>query len=321
MKKTAVILLILSMFMITFPLLSLKTKKTAEEIVDTKANYSAQKVEKESFKVLFKESQKIEEMSNEDYIFSVVAAEVPANFEVEAIKAQAVAAYSFALRRKAYNNSEKKDYDISADPKTDQSYISLKDARTGWGSKADEYEEKIRKAVKEVLGVAVLYKDEVALTLYHATSCGKTEAISDIFGGKADYLVSRDSVWDKLAPTYLSTEKKSLDDLKKLFSLTDYKGKAENFIKITEKTKNGTIKRAELGGKEFSGEEIREKLSLKSMNFVVKASGENIIFTVYGYGHGVGMSQNGANYLAKQGYDYKEILKHYYKGVTIKKVI
>lgn len=321
MKKTILISLILSIFMLVLPLLSLKSEEKPKEFVDTKADYSAEKTEAETFKVLIKETEKIEEVSAEDYIFSVVAAEIPASYEPEAIKAQAVAAYSFAVRRKAYNNSQKKEYDISSDPKTDQCYISRDAAREKWGDKADEYETKIRNAIKEVSGIAALYKGEVALTLYHAVSSGKTEASSEIFGGNAEYLVSKDSVWDKLSPEYLSTVKKSVSELKNLFSVEDYNGKTANFIKLSEKTKNGTVKKATVGGKEFSGEKIREILSLRSRNFSVNVSGDDITFTVYGYGHGVGMSQNGANYLAKQGYDYEKILKHYYNGITLKKII
>ena len=103
--------------------------------------------------------------------------------------------------------------------------------------------------------------------------------------------------------------------------MEDYNGKTANFIKLSEKTKNGTVKKATVGGKEFGGEKIREILSLRSRNFSVNVSGDDITFTVYGYGHGVGMSQNGANYLAKQGYDYEKILKHYYNGITLKKII
>jgi len=265
----------------------------------------------ESFRVLIADTKKVEIMSATDYIFGVVAAEMPALYESEALKAQAVAAYSFACIRRAQNKNLQ--YDISTDATLDQSYISVEAAKLRWGEKFDEYQEKIRSAVESVSGKTVRYKGEIALTLYHAVSSGKTENSSDVWGGEYEYLTSVDSVWDKLSPNYINSKTFTIEELKE--KLGDYNFASAN-IK-TEKTTVGTVKTLNVDGKKISGEDLRKKLELYSTNFTVKASSEGVTFNTFGYGHGVGMSQFGADYMAKQGADYKEILKHYYKNVTI----
>ena len=313
MKKIFCMMLIFSVMMLTLPLLSVKNQ-TDDTAIQTVAKITDKKIKKsDSFKVLLADGKTIEKISCEDYIFGVVAAEMPALYETEALKAQAVAAYSFAIRRKAQNSD--KDYDISADSTKDQSYISREEVREKWGESANEYEEKIQTAVKSVLKKTVNYKGEIAMTPYHAISSGKTEKAEAVWGGEFPYLTSADSVCDKLSPNYLSEVSFSFDEIKNLlgneydFSSGDIK---------TDKTDVGTVKSLSVSGKEISGEDIREKLSLRSANFTVITEENTVIFEVKGYGHGVGMSQYGADYMAKQGADYIEILKHYYKGVTVK---
>ena len=315
MQKIFFTALVFSVLLITLPLLSVK-KVSHETAIKTAVTVSAKAENNksgESFKVLLPDGKTVETLSCEDYIFGVVAAEMPALYETEALKAQAVAAYTFAVRRKAQNTG--KEYDISADSTVDQSYISLEDAKIKWGENWAEYEEKIRSAIKSVAGKAVYYKGDIALTVYHAVSSGKTENAKDIWGGKYKYLCSTDSVCDKLSPNYLSAASFTFDEIKNLLgSQFDF---SKGDIKC-EKTDVGTVKTLTVGGGEISGDNVREKLSLRSANFTVKREENTVVFEVKGYGHGVGMSQYGADYMAKQGADYIEILKHYYKGVKIK---
>ena len=316
MKNSIFTSIILAVLLLIFPLFALSTGKGADEDnVALKPVYKKENIKSESFKVLNFENGKINEMSAEDYITGVVAAEMPALYETEALKAQAVAAYSFALRRRAENKD--KDYDITTNPAIDQSFIGDELLREKWGDKAEEYEEKIRSAVKAVAGQTVNYKGEVALTLYHAVSSGKTESSKEVWGGSYDYLVGVDSVWDKLSPNYLSSVSLTLQEFKKSLGEEYSLVKSDSDIKILSKSKNGSVKKLSICGKEISGEELRGKLKLKSLCFTYKIKEEKIEFTVMGYGHGVGMSQFGADYMAKQGADYKEILKHYYKGVSV----
>lgn len=314
MKKIYCTALLICALLLILPLGAVKRNEKILQKNDSgiKAVYS-EEIKSDSFRVYVANSEKIEIMSSEDYIFGVVAAEMPALYEAEALKAQAVAAYSFAVIRRAQNSE--REYDISTDPTLDQSFISEENAIEKWGDKGEEYAKKIRSAVKAVCGQTVNYNGEVALTLYHAISSGKTENSQEVWGGNYEYLCSVDSVWDKLSPNYLSSVSLSLDELNgKMGGSLDIANKE---IKLTS-SKVGTVKTINICGKELSGEELREKLSLRSANFTAQITDNTVTFTVKGYGHGVGMSQYGADYMAKQGADYKEILKHYYKGTTVK---
>lgn len=312
MRKIFYIAVFFTALLLVLPLLALKSQPKA--VTTAKSNplsmpYTT-KEKVNSFRVLFPDSEKIEIMSKDEYIFGVVAAEMPASYEAEALKAQAVAAYSFACVRKEQNRD--KDYDISTDALVDQSYIDRQSARQKWGENYKEYEEKIMNAVKAVSGKTVKYKGQTAQTLYHAISGGKTENSADIWGGKCEYLVSVDSVWDKLSPNYLSVASFGFDQLKEILGCDFSSGEIK-----TQTTKSGTVKSIVAGGKEVSGDAVREKLKLRSANFSVKVTETGATFEVKGYGHGVGMSQYGADYMAKQGSDYLEILKYYYKNVTV----
>ena len=320
MKNIICISMVLMLVLLVAPLISLKSE---DKTTDTKpekqavsaAVYTAEKIKSKDFKVLMSDSGEVVKMSGEDYIFGVVAAEMPALYEEEALKAQAVAAYSFAIRRRSENKD--KQYDISTDHTKDQAYISEQAATEKWGENAGVYIEKIRNAVKAVAGKTVNYKGEVALTLYHAISSGKTESAKAVWGGDIKYLCSVDSISDKLSPDYLSVVEATADELAQKLGEKYSFSSSGNDIKITEQTDVGSVKKLKICGKEISAEELREKLGLRSVNFTVDFKEGKYVFNVKGYGHGVGMSQYGANYMAKQGADYIEILKHYYKGVTV----
>ena len=315
MKKICYTAILLCALLLILPLAAVGKSQNILHTKDnnTKAVYSEEKIKSDSFRVYIAESEKIETMSSEDYIFGVVAAEMPALYESEALKAQAVAAYSFACRRRAQNSD--REYDISTDPTLDQSFISETAALEKWGDNGEKYKDKIHSAVKSVLGQTVNYNGEVALALYHAVSSGKTESSKEIWGGEYEYLSSVDSVWDKLSPNYLSDSTLSLEELNtKLGGGLDF---SKREIKLTA-SKIGTVKSLNICGKEIQGDDFREKLSLRSSNFTVTIKDNTVSIAVKGYGHGVGMSQFGADYMAKQGSNYKEILMHYYKGATVK---
>ena len=272
----------------------------------------------QSFLVLNSKTNEISEISYEEYVFGVVAAEMPALYEEEALKAQSVAAYTYALRKKELNKSQK--YDISNDFSIDQSYITKSEAKEKWGEKAEEYIEKIEKAVKDTAGYTVTYNGQLANTVYHALSCGKTENCKDVWGTDIEYLRSVSSDWDKQAANWKTTQKFSAEELCEKFK--DYVTITETEDNIFGKSvvsENGSVKTIEILGKEIEGETVRDLLQLRSQNFKVKKTDEGYTFTVLGYGHGVGMSQYGANVMAQQGSNFKEILTHYYKGCKIEK--
>ncbi len=270
------------------------------------------------FKILNTETNQISEISYDDYIFGVVAAEMPALYEVEALKAQAVAAHTFALHRMVTNAD--KDYDITNDFTVDQAFITEAKAREKWGENADEYIEKIKGAVAGTKNLALTYNGEIVLSVYHAISSGVTEECKNVWGGSRPYLVSVDSSGDKLSPNYLSEKSVTAAELKKAFPDITFKGNEANYFKNAQKTPSGTVKTVTLCGIEIKGSAIRKALDLNSACFDISYNNGTFKFTVYGYGHGVGMSQNGANYMAQQGAEFEEILCHYYKGCKIEEI-
>lgn len=264
----------------------------------------------DKFKLLFHETGEIKEINATDYIVGVVAAEMPALYEEEALKAQAVAAYTFSCYRRDTSGEE---YHVSTDPATCQAYLTTTQLKEKWGDGYDEYYNKILNCVNAVEGEILCYGGGTALTLYHAISSGKTNDCADVWGKDLPYLKSVDSIGDKLNKDYISTAAFTAADLSAKL------GVSGNGFQEIKKSGSGLVKSANFGSKTFSGAEIQKALGLRSAAFDIAQSGENYTFTVYGYGHGVGMSQSGADYMAKQGATYREILAHYYKGAKIQK--
>ena len=320
MKKTVTISFVMSIFMLILPLFVIGKEVVANSSASqvTKVQADEKTTLKSEFRVFDKQNDKIIKMSQSDYIFGVVAAEMPALYGEEALKAQAVAAYTFAYTKSLANKD--KDYDITTDFTIDQAYISREDARKRWGSSADIYEAKIDNAVKSVIGEIITYKGKPITAVYHAVSAGKTEKAEDIWGRKVAYLQSVDSSFDKTSENYKSTVSFTVAELKEKLGISNFSGKNSEIIGKSEKTMVGAVKSITLFSKSFSGADIRKILDLRSSNFTVKIKDDKVVFTVLGYGHGVGMSQNGAKCMAENGKTYKEILTHYYKGVEIKRL-
>ncbi len=270
------------------------------------------------FRILLKESDEIVEVKADDYITGVVSAEMPALYHKEALKAQAVAAYTYACRKREAAKDGK--YDLTDDPDTDQCYIDTEKAKKKWGDKYDEYSKTVRSAVEEVGGEYLEYDGVPALTVYHAISSGTTESCKNVWGTAIPYLVPTESNADKLSPDYLSTVTLSSKELgEKLNELCDTSGDDSKWFSDAKTTKSGRVTSIKVCGTELTGSAVASTLSLRSANFTVKYSDSSFTFEVKGYGHGVGMSQFGADYMAKQGKNYKEILLHYYNGCTLKK--
>ena len=301
MKKIIGCAFFILAFMFILPLGVMKKPETVKvsaavtsQVISQDGSFRA-----DTLRVLDKESGTVTEMTPEEYIFGVLAAEMPALYDKEALKAQAVAAYTFALNRQTENAD--KDYDITTDMGTDQSFITEEKAREKWGDKADEYCDKLKGAVKEVENFAVTYDGKPILAVYHAISSGKTEDCENVWGKAYPYLKSVASPGDSLAPDYISKAVFSADDLRdKLSKTIELSGEPQDYFGKTERTASGTVKSIEVCGSDLSGGEIRSALSLKSSDFEVLYKDGEFVFTVYGYGHGVGMSQFGANTMAKQ---------------------
>lgn len=303
--------------MLFLPILCVKTGKKEGEVKPA----PQEEEEEDIFEVYFPEEDKVEKMTAEDYIICVVSAEMPAEYETEALKAQAVAAYTFASYRRNLRKEGKSDknYDVAADHTTDQAFVSDRKRRENWGENSEKYSEKIDSAVKEVIGKKMTYDGEIILAAYYAISSGRTENCLDIWGSDRAYLVSVDSSFDKQSPKYEVETVFSEQTLKeKLADICDFSAD-ENSFSINARSDGGSVMSVTVCGKTIKGTSLRTLLSLRSANFSIEYLAEDKSFkiTTYGYGHGIGMSQYGANCLAKQGKTYEEILKYYYTGVKI----
>ena len=264
-------------------------------------------------RVYNEETNNIKYVPIEEYVIGVVAGEMPVEFELEALKAQAVAARSYVMIQMERNI--KKDYDV-VDTVMNQVYLDKDHLMTVWKNEYTDNINKVKTAVLETRGEYISYNGKVAEALFFSTSPGKTENSEDVFTNKIAYLRSVDSSWDEISPVYTSNITYTLEEFYKLLNL-DYNKELK--IEVTSKTSTGRIKKIKINGKELTGSYVCSKLKLRSTFFEIIKEGTKIIIKNKGYGHGVGMSQYGAQGMAINGYKYQDILKHYYTDIEIKK--
>ena len=255
----------------------------------------------------------IEEVMLEEYIMGVVAGEMPVSFHEEALKAQAVAARSYIMYKILH--SKKKEYDV-VDTVLNQVYVDDVTLRKKWGKKYNEYKNKVEKAVKETAYEYITYNGEIADALFFSTSSGYTENSEEIFMTKLHYLQSVKSDWDKISPVFYEQYEFSYKDFCSKLNIA-YTNKIT--IKVLDKTTGGKINKIQINNKVYLGSEIVKALGLRTTNFSIKIS-DKIIISTHGYGHGVGMSQYGAEGMARAGYKYDDILKYYYTDIKIEKI-
>lgn len=306
MKK----ILLFTLLIILIPLFIVGLSNSEEIINKIKYGSYNNKV----IRVKQNETKEIINVPLEEYVIGVVAGEMPASFNVEALKAQAVASRTYALK---HAESSKNDYDVT-DGTQNQVYISYNDMKEKWKENYDDNLSKIKNAVLETKGEVVLYNNNLIDAMFFSTSNGYTENSGDFFSSSKPYLVSVDSAWDKTeSPVFNSTNEVSKSEF--LFNLG--LDASDNItISDVKKTNTGRVISLTVNGKNFDSDKIRSVFGLKSTSFDINVSNDKVIFNVSGYGHGVGMSQYGANGMAKEGYNYKDILKHYYKNCDIKKI-
>ena len=260
-------------------------------------------------------TENIEFLPLEEYIVGVLAGEMPIYFEKEAFKAQAVAARSYALKRIEYNKDN--DYDV-VDSIINQVYLDNNYLKSAWGSDYTENINKLREVVNETSLEYLAYDGEVIDALFFSTSNGYTETASMVFDIDLPYLQSVKSSWDeKTSSAFRSVTTIPIEDFYNKLNL-EYSDSLD--VKILKRSSTNRIISLSINGIEFTGKTLYDKLGLKSTDFSLKKDGNNIVVSTVGYGHGVGMSQYGAEGMAEEGYDYKDILKYYYTGTTIKKI-
>ena len=285
-------------------------------------NYNYNKYGK--IKLLHKESGEIEEINIDDYLCNVVSAEMPADFEEEALKAQSIVARTYTI----FKTQEKKhkDADICDDSTCCQAWISKEDRLSKWEeSKREIYWEKISECVKQTSGKIITYENKPINALFHANSGGVTELPANVWKTSSlPYLqiveTSGEEGYTQYNSEVILTNEELLKKLKSKYEDIQIDFNNSEDLKITEYTDSNRVKTVKFGNHNLSGVETRSILGLKSTNFEIIRENEKIKFSVKGYGHGVGMSQTGANTMAKEGNNYDEIINHFYKGVEIKDI-
>ena len=283
-------------------LVILLTSYNKEEEIINNTNDNSENI----LKVNLLKDNEIINMDLENYVIGVVACEVPVSFNDEAIKAMAVAARTFAL----YKMKSKKTYDLTATTK-DQCYVSIDEMKNKWKSNFDKNYNKIKNLVNETNGEYLTYNDDVIISFYFSISNGYTENCENVFSQKLDYLVSVDSSFDSKYSYKEKTKEFKLEEFLKLLNINKI-----NSIKI-DRYETGRVKTIKINDKEYKGTKFRTLLGLRSTDFEIEYDNNKVVIKTKGYGHGVGMSQYGANVMAGEGYKYDEILKYYYTGVKI----
>lgn len=258
-----------------------------------------------------KKDNNINSLKLEEYIVGVVAAEMPASFNIEALKAQAIAARTYAVYKMEKNN----DYDIIASV-SNQGYITKDEMKSIWKENYDLYYSKIYKAVEDTKNLIMKYNNQVIESYYFAMSNGYTEKSSLVFNQDRDYL---DSVKVEYDNSSLNNFEKTITFTKEEFCAKLNLPNQNIVINNIDRSSTNRVKTITINNICFKGTEIRKLLNLRSTDFNINIS-NNIIITTRGYGHGVGMSQYGANGMANAGYNYKDILNYYYKNIQIDKI-
>lgn len=291
-------------------------------IVESTYDYNQYK----TVRLFHKKEEKVEELPLDQYLYGVVSSEMPANFEKEALKAQAVVARTYTLYKMIQNKGKHEGADICDDSTCCQAWISKEDRLSKWKEEVrEEYWNKIVNCVNETQGKMITYEGKPINAFFHSNSGGLTEAPINVWGGSGyPYLQSVQTAGEDAYSQYASKKTVTKEEFEQMIKKVHNNFKIDftkkDCIEIKEYTEGNRVKTIQIGNLELSGVEVRTIFGLRSANFKVTIEKENITFEVTGYGHGVGMSQTGADSLAKQGQNYEEIIHHYYTGVEIKDI-
>ena len=335
MKKIFVYFIILILICFSIPIIFTKefSKRVASNnnVENASSNMiSEEKQEKKydyknynTIKLLHKNTKEIEEVGLDEYLYGVVSAEMPVSFEEEALKAQAVVARTYTIYKIVNNDGKHDNADICDDSGCCQAWISKENRMKNWKEEEkDENWSKIVNAVNETQGKFITYEGKPINAFFHSNSGGETETPINVWGGSGyPYLQSVSTSGEDSYSQYSSeaefTKKEFEKKIKENHSDFKIDYKQKDCIKIKEYTEGNRVKTINIGNLELSGVEVRNIFGLKSANFKVTLDGDKIKFEVIGYGHGVGMSQTGADSMAKEGKNFEDIIHHFYTGVEI----
>lgn len=336
MKDLLIIAVIFAVLLLTMPMLVfLKPDRTSSDaaksetekvITETVAESNITTEENNDvLKVLDFTSGQVLEIAMRDYVIGAVLAEMPASYHEEALKAQAVAARTYAVRQREKQRLAPDELlmgaDISNDSTKYQAYFTPEQAKAFYGDSYEAYYNIVSTAVDATVNEVLIYNGEPIVAAFHSTSGGRTESAEIVWGSAVEYLVPVESAEDENSPAYLDENVFTEDELSARIEAeypdTVFGDNPEKWIAIGDRSVSGTVVEVQLGDTAVSGSEFRRIFSLKSANFEVEYSDGKFIITTKGNGHGVGMSQYGANAMANEGADYKEILAHYYTGAEL----
>ena len=277
-----------------------------------------------TIKLLHKKTNEIEEVKIDDYLCNVVSAEMPADYELEALKAQAIVARTYTIYK--VQNKKHENADICDDSTCCQAWVSKENRLERWEeTKREKNWNKIQQCVNETKGKIITYNNQPINAFFHANSGGTTELPVNVWGGSGlPYLQVVQTAGEEGYTQYSSevdlTQEELINKLKTKYEDIQIDFNNDEDVKIIEHTDSNRVKTVKFGNHELSGVETRTLLGLKSTNIEIKKENNQIKFLVKGYGHGVGMSQTGANTMAKQGNNCEEIIKHFYVGIEIKDI-
>lgn len=256
---------------------------------------------------IYRSNGSILNLELEEYIIGVVGAEMPASFSLEALKAQAVIARTYALKAMERNS-------ILTDNSSTQNYKTNAELQNMWGSSYNTYYNKIKNAVESTQGMYLTYNGEIIDAVYHSTSNGMTEDAKNVWGNAVPYLVSVESQYDSLNPSFQKSVVLSYETLTEKLGIPIT---SDTIFSVSSKTSGNRVETIKIDEFTYTGVQLRNLLGLRSADFEIEKMDNGFSFFTKGYGHGVGLSQYGANGMAKNGSTYAQILKHYYKGVTL----
>lgn len=257
-------------------------------------------------------NKRTENMLLRDYVVGVLLAEMPADFHTEALKAQAIVARTYALKKVMFNN--KHPMAVCTDPSCCQGYLSQEAYRSDKGTLKDI--ERIEQAVEETMNLVLVHNGKLIEATYFSCSGGMTEDAAAVWGEDIPYLQATKSPGEENAARYTETVKFSIEEFEKRLG-TSFSGGPDTWINNVTYTNGGGVDTITIGGKQYTGTEVREKLGLRSTIFTITIIGTSAVITTKGFGHRVGLSQYGAEAMAVQGATFDKILQHYYSGTEL----